>query len=456
MRYRETIVRVIDRKWLVLGIYALVCLVLVRHVLPPADRLPADRGPGRSAGPVPASARRDARTARWRCSGRSREYFAQHEAKNVETLFTVAGGGGGGGAAARTPARASSTSSTGTQRRGKENTRRRHRRSARRAPSAACATRRCSCSCRGAIRGLGQSNGFTMELQNRSGHEPRRNSRPRATSCSTWPTPIPKLTGVRLSDLPDVADAEGRCRSAEADRARASTRTTSNTTLSTAWGGRYVNDFIDKGRVKRVYVQGDAPYPRRPAEPRPMVRPLARPARWRRSRRSRAPAGRRRRAACRASAACRRSRSRASRRRASARARRWTRCEELADQIPGTSVAWAGQSYQERLSSGQAPLLYAISLLVVFLCLAALYESWSIPVAVLLVIPLGLVGAIFAVTLRGLAERRLSADRPADDHGPCGQERDPDDRVRRTGREARARASSTRRSRRRASACGRS
>jgi multidrug efflux pump len=76
--------------------------------------------------------------------------------------------------------------------------------------------------------------------------------------------------------------------------------------------------------------------------------------------------------------------------------------ERLANQIPGTSVAWSGQSYQERLSSGQAPLLYAVSLLVVFLCLAALYESWSIPVAVLLVIPLGLVGAIFAVTLRGL------------------------------------------------------
>ena len=76
--------------------------------------------------------------------------------------------------------------------------------------------------------------------------------------------------------------------------------------------------------------------------------------------------------------------------------------ERLASEVPGTSVAWAGQSYQERLSSGQAPLLYAVSLLVVFLCLAALYESWSVPVAVLLVIPLGLVGAIFAVTLRGL------------------------------------------------------
>jgi multidrug efflux pump len=74
----------------------------------------------------------------------------------------------------------------------------------------------------------------------------------------------------------------------------------------------------------------------------------------------------------------------------------------LAAKIPGTTVAWAGSSYQERLSAGQAPILYAISLLVVFLCLAALYESWSVPAAVLLVVPLGLVGAVFAVTLRGL------------------------------------------------------
>jgi multidrug efflux pump len=75
---------------------------------------------------------------------------------------------------------------------------------------------------------------------------------------------------------------------------------------------------------------------------------------------------------------------------------------KLAAQFPGVSVAWSGQSYQQLLSSGQAPILYALSLIVVFLCLAALYESWSIPVAALLVIPLGLVGAVFAVTLRGL------------------------------------------------------
>jgi multidrug efflux pump len=78
------------------------------------------------------------------------------------------------------------------------------------------------------------------------------------------------------------------------------------------------------------------------------------------------------------------------------------RIAQLAANIPGTSVSWAGLSYQERLSSGQAPILYGLSILVVFLCLAALYESWSIPFAVLLIIPLGLIGAIAFVTLRGL------------------------------------------------------
>jgi multidrug efflux pump len=74
----------------------------------------------------------------------------------------------------------------------------------------------------------------------------------------------------------------------------------------------------------------------------------------------------------------------------------------LAGQFPGVGVDWSGQSFQQRLSSGQAPILYGLSLIIVFLCLAALYESWTIPIAALLVIPLGLVGAVLAVTLRGL------------------------------------------------------
>ena len=69
---------------------------------------------------------------------------------------------------------------------------------------------------------------------------------------------------------------------------------------------------------------------------------------------------------------------------------------------PGTSYAWSGLSFQEQQSSGQAPMLYGLSILVVFLCLAALYESWSVPFAVLLVIPLGVIGAVLAVTARGL------------------------------------------------------
>ena len=80
-----------------------------------------------------------------------------------------------------------------------------------------------------------------------------------------------------------------------------------------------------------------------------------------------------------------------------------TAIEELAAKLPaGIGYEWTGQSYEERLSGSQAPMLYALSLIVVFLCLAALYESWSIPTAVLLVVPLGIVGALAATWLRGL------------------------------------------------------
>jgi multidrug efflux pump len=77
--------------------------------------------------------------------------------------------------------------------------------------------------------------------------------------------------------------------------------------------------------------------------------------------------------------------------------------EKMAAQLPpGIGYSWSGQSLEERISGNQAPLLYAISLLIVFLCLAALYESWSIPIAVILVVPLGILGALAAVSLREL------------------------------------------------------
>lgn len=77
--------------------------------------------------------------------------------------------------------------------------------------------------------------------------------------------------------------------------------------------------------------------------------------------------------------------------------------EQLASKLPsGIGYEWTGMSYQERLSGNQAPALYTISLIVVFLCLAALYEDWSVPFSVMLVVPLGVIGALAFTTLRGL------------------------------------------------------
>src|SRR6218665_2332928 len=76
----------------------------------------------------------------------------------------------------------------------------------------------------------------------------------------------------------------------------------------------------------------------------------------------------------------------------------------MAKKLPaGVGISWTGLSYQERLSGSQAPALYALSLLVVFLCLAALYESWSVPFAVMMVVPLGVLGALIAASLTGLS-----------------------------------------------------
>jgi multidrug efflux pump len=210
----------------------------------------------------------------------------------------------------------------------------------------------------------------------------------------------PKLQSVRLSDLPDVATLK-----MDIDTQRLTAYGLSNSdvnnTLSTAWGGRYVNDFIDQGRVKRVYVQRDAQYRASPEDLNQWyvrsadggMSPFSAFSRigW-----STTPSSTSR---FQGVSAYEISGQPAP---GTSSGEAMDVMEAMAAEIPGTSVAWAGSSYQERLSSGQAPVLYALSLLVVFLCLAALYESWSIPVAVLLVIPLGLVGAVLAVSLRGL------------------------------------------------------
>jgi len=176
-----------------------------------------------------------------------------------------------------------------------------------------------------------------------------------------------------------------------------------NTTLGAGWGGSYVNDFIDRGRVKKVYVMGQADSRMLPDDI----------SKWfvRNSSGTMVPFS---------------AFSSAKWQYGSPRLERYNGLpsmeilgqaapgkssgdamnlmEELAGKLPaGIGYDWTGMSYQERLSGNQAPALYAISLIVVFLCLAALYESWSIPFSVMLVVPLGVVGALIFTTLRGLS-----------------------------------------------------
>ncbi|EEK6144928.1 efflux RND transporter permease subunit [Salmonella enterica] len=175
-----------------------------------------------------------------------------------------------------------------------------------------------------------------------------------------------------------------------------------NETISAALGGYYVNDFIDRGRVKKVYVQADAPFRMLPGDINNLYVRSANgemvpfstfsSARWiygspRLERYNGMPS-----MELLGEAAPGRSTGEA-----------MSLMENLASQLPnGIGYDWTGMSYQERLSGNQAPALYAISLIVVFLCLAALYESWSIPFSVMLVVPLGVVGALLAASLRGL------------------------------------------------------
>jgi multidrug efflux pump len=176
-----------------------------------------------------------------------------------------------------------------------------------------------------------------------------------------------------------------------------------NDTLSTAWGGTYVNDFIDRGRIKKVYLQADASARMTPEDlGKWYVRNKAgemvpfsafTQAKWtygspRLERYNGQPS-----VELLGQAAPGLSSGEAMK-----------AVEDIMAQLPpGIGYEWTGTSLEERRSGSQAPALYALSLLVVFLCLAALYESWSVPFAVMLVVPLGVVGALLAATGRGLS-----------------------------------------------------
>ena len=249
------------------------------------------------------------------------------------------------------------------------------------------------------VRGLGQSSGFTLELLNTGGLS-RAEFKAARDKLLASAQGDPILAKVRQNSLEDVPTLQVVVDQAKVG-ALGITQSDVDSTISGAWGGVYVNDFVDRGRVKRVYVQGDAPYRSRPEDlsnwfvrtGTGTMAPFSAFAKtvWQQAPTTLARFNGQSAYEIQGDAAPGQSSGEA-----------MDKMMDLAKDLKGTSVAWSGLSYQERLSGGQTPILYSLSLLVIFLCLAALYESWSIPLSVLLVIPLGLVGAALAVTLRGL------------------------------------------------------
>jgi len=247
---------------------------------------------------------------------------------------------------------------------------------------------------------LGQANGFDFQLQDRGGlgHDQLMQARNQLLGMAMQ---NPKLMAVRPNGQDDTPQFK-----LEIDDVRAGALGVSladvNQVLSTAWGSSYVNDFLQNGRVKKVYLQSAPEYRMLPEDiNRWYVRndkgemvPFSSfaTARWeyaspRLERYNGIPS-----AEIMGSAAPGISTGEA-----------MDEMERMAAQLPaGIGFEWTGLSYEEKAAGKQAPALYAISLLVVFLAVAALYESWSIPFVNLLMLPLGLVGAVTAVTMRVL------------------------------------------------------
>jgi len=249
---------------------------------------------------------------------------------------------------------------------------------------------------------LGQANGFDFQLQDRGGlgHDKLMEARNQLLGMAMK---NPKLIAVRPNGQDDSPQFK-----LDIDDVRAGALGVSladvNSVLATAWGSSYVNDFIQSGRVKKVYLQSDAKYRMLPEDINSwyvsnksggMV-PFSAfaNAHWqygspRLERYNGIPS-----VEIMGQAAPGVSTGEA-----------MVEMEKMAAQLPpGIGYEWTGLSYEEKQAGKQAPALYAISLLVVFLSIAALYESWTIPFVNLLMLPLGLVGAVTAVTLRGLPD----------------------------------------------------
>ena len=250
------------------------------------------------------------------------------------------------------------------------------------------------------VQELGNATGFDIQMEDRGnlGHEGLIAARNQLLGLAAQ---NPLLLGVRPNSLDDTPQLH-----VDIDQAKASALGISladiNATLSAAWGSSYINDFVDRGRVKRVYMQGDAPYRMTPQDlDRWYVRSangtMAPFSSFATSRWTIGPASLTRYNGLPSIELQGQGAPGVSSGTALAEMRK------LAQQLPKeVGIEATGLSYQEELSGSQAPALYALSILVIYLCLAALYESWAIPLSVMLVIPLGVIGAVLATTARGL------------------------------------------------------
>ncbi|GJN44018.1 MULTISPECIES: efflux RND transporter permease subunit [Pseudomonas] len=252
-----------------------------------------------------------------------------------------------------------------------------------------------------AVLELGNATGFNFFLQDRAGvgHEQLNAARDKFLELANK---NPVLARVRANGLYDEPQYQLQIDDEKA-RAHGVSLADINNTVSIAWGASYVNDFIDRGRVKKVYLQG---VPEARMNPDDLGKWYVRndqgemvpfsafaSGEWvygapKLARYNGVPA-----IEILGEAAPGHSSGEA-----------MAAVEEIIKQLPaGVGYSWTGLSYEERLSGAQAPALYALSLLVVFLCLAALYESWSIPFSVMLVVPLGILGALLFTSMRGLS-----------------------------------------------------
>ncbi|AOZ02522.1 multidrug efflux RND transporter permease [Cupriavidus sp. USMAHM13] len=394
--YQDGVRRVLTRPRRWLAVFAVLGAVMVAALLHlPASFLPdEDQGIIMTSVQLPAGATQARSVA---ALEQVERYYLQHEAGAVESVFGVAGFSfaGSGENVAMAFVKLKDWSARGAGQGAAEVAARANR------AFAGLRDARVFAMMPPAVQGLGNASGFDLELQDSGGlgHDKLVAARDALLAAAAKE---PALAGVRANGLDDTPQVQLSVDFAKAGALGVAVADV-NDVLSTAWGGAYVNDFLHEGRVKKVYLQGEPSSRMQPADI----------AQWyvRNSSGAMVPFS------AFATAAWTYGAPRLERYNGLssieivgsaapgyASGDAMAALERLVKQLPaGIGAEWTGLSYEERLSGSQAPALYAVSVLVVFLCLAALYESWSIPFSVMLVVPLGVLGALLAATLRGLS-----------------------------------------------------